>query len=63
LALGAEHALLADINQHLINLYQAIQQGEFKLATYANTEEDYYAARTRFNALIAEGLRTKAHQA
>lgn len=59
LGLGAEHALLADVNPHLINLYQAIQQGEFKLASYANTEEDYYAARTRFNALIAEGLRTK----
>jgi len=58
LGLGAEHALLADANPYLINLYQAIKAGTFQLAPYANTEDDYYAARDRFNDLIRAGVNT-----
>lgn len=59
LGLAPEHALLADINPHLINLFQAIQEGRFRQARYENTEADYYEARARFNDLIEAGLRTK----
>ena len=62
LGLNAEHALLADANPYLILLYKAIQLGEFKIAKYSNTSDDYYAARKRFNELIKDGIATKHQQ-
>lgn len=58
LGLGVEHALLADVNPYLINLYQTIKAGSFRVAPYSNTEHDYYAARERFNALITANIWT-----
>lgn len=55
-ALGAtlgvmpERAILSDVNPHLINLYRRIDQGMSNPQHWANTEEQYYEIRRRFNA-------------
>jgi DNA adenine methylase len=55
LALRPSHALLNDINPHLINFYTWVRSG-FKLTIEcANDEELYYQHRERFNQLIACG--------
>ena len=62
LGLGVEHALLADANPHLINLFHAIQDGELLRAPYGNDAEQYYEARDVFNRLIEKGIKTVAQQ-
>lgn len=54
LGLHPKHALLNDINPHLINFYQWLQRGltDVTLSADDNTEPSYYARRDRFNALI-----------
>jgi DNA adenine methylase len=59
--LGPERALLADTNQHIINLYQAVQVGDVSPGTVrefltaegrrlaAGGEDYYYEVRQRFN--------------
>ena len=62
LGLQVEHALLADINPHLIALFQDVQAGKFKLAEHKNTPEDFYLARSRFNQLVNNGLKLVAQK-
>ena len=62
LGLGVEHALLADANPHLINLFHAIQDGKLLRAPYGNDAEQYYEARDAFNRLIEKGIKTVTQQ-
>ncbi len=55
LGLQPESALLNDINPHLINFYQELREGFRIEIPMRNSERAYYAARTRFNRLLAEG--------
>lgn len=60
LGLHPRHALLSDINEHLINLYQWLKAGLFVEAEMLNEEAAFYVARSRFNELIrAQQHRTK----
>ncbi len=52
LGLRPQRALLSDINEHLINLYQWLKAGLVIDAEMQNDEAAFYAARHRFNALI-----------
>lgn len=52
LGLHPKRALLSDINEHLINLYQWLKVGLFIEADMQNEEAFFYAARSRFNELI-----------
>jgi len=55
LGLQPQKALLNDANPHLINFYQWIQRGLVVETDFRNDAEYFYAARARFNNLIAEG--------
>jgi len=55
LGLVPERALLNDINPHLINFYQYLQQGLFVTIHMENNADTYYAQRSRFNELIRAG--------
>jgi DNA adenine methylase len=54
LGLRPERALLNDINPHLINFYHEVHKGLRIDMPMRNSERAYYAARTRFNQLLAE---------
>jgi DNA adenine methylase len=56
LEINPEHALLNDINPHLINLYKQVHQGlGVDPNLFVNEEEHYYQCRERFNELIRQG--------
>lgn len=55
LGLQPDEALLNDINPHLINFYEHLQQGLELTFTWRNEEESFYEARRRFNDLIELG--------
>ncbi len=55
LGLKPEHALLNDINQHLINFYTQLQKGLKLTVETENCEASFYAQRDRFNLLIRQG--------
>lgn len=55
LGLGPERALINDINEHLINFYDWVQDRLVVELDFENSEEYYYAARDRFNYLIESG--------
>ena len=55
LALKPEHALLNDINTHLINFYSHLQRGLRLTIEMRNEEEFFYQHRRRFNELIHKG--------
>lgn len=55
LGLSASHALLNDINPHLINFYHQLQQGLKVSLHMENNKTVYYTHRDRFNFLIREG--------
>lgn len=63
LGLHPERALLADINEHLINFYTWLQKGLHIREDMLNEEAAFYAARTRFNDLIRAGLHHTAEAA
>ena len=48
-------ALLNDINPHLINFYNWLKRGLVIPFELANDEDQYYAARDRFNGLLKSG--------
>jgi DNA adenine methylase len=52
LDLQPQHALLNDLNAHLINFYQCLQQGLVSKVEMKNKERVYYQQRERFNELI-----------
>ena len=47
------HALLNDINPHVINFYRCLKRGLATSLQMENDERRYYAHRDRFNALLA----------
>ena len=55
LGLRPPAALLNDSNPHLINFYRRLQGGLRVDLAMANQADTYYAARARFNALVAAG--------
>lgn len=62
LSLNPKSALLNDVNEHAINLYQHIKHG-FKIRLdMENDEQHYYDAREKFNKLVQTG-RSNSRQA
>jgi DNA adenine methylase len=55
LGLRPNRAVLNDINPHLVNFYRHLQDGLQIEMPMRNSERAYYAARARFNRLLAEG--------
>ncbi len=55
LSLMPSHVLLNDINPHAINFYRWLKKGFRVDVLMRNDRELYYAHRTRFNSLIANG--------
>lgn len=55
LGLVPERALLSDINAHVIYFYRRLREGLVIDLTMANDAACYYAARERFNRLLADG--------
>ncbi len=54
LGLRPTHALLNDINPHLINFYNHLQRGLEITIEMKNEEQSFYRHRTRFNKLIKD---------
>jgi DNA adenine methylase len=52
LGLQPKHALLNDVNPHLINLYRQLQNGLTPCITMANDKDTYLIHRWQFNHLI-----------
>ena len=48
-------ALLNDINPHVINFYRQLKKGLVITLPMSNSEVKFYAARRRFNAILAGG--------
>ncbi len=55
LGLQPNRALLNDVNPHLINFYQQIQQGLRIKTPMLNERDAYFDTREKFNALILKG--------
>lgn len=55
LGLMPEHALLNDINPHLINFYRWLKRGLVVTLPMSNAETRYYTHRKRFNDLLSNG--------
>ena len=55
LGLLPERALLNDVNPHVINFYLQLKKGLVIAKPMSNSEVKFYAARRRFNALLATG--------
>ncbi|HOJ22236.1 MAG TPA: Dam family site-specific DNA-(adenine-N6)-methyltransferase [Armatimonadota bacterium] len=55
LGLLPKRALLSDINPHVISFYQHLREGLVIDLPMENDASFYYAARERFNRLVAEG--------
>ena len=55
LGLSPKHALLNDINPHLVNFYRWLKRGLVPRLDMRNRESAFYENRDRFNALIAAG--------
>jgi DNA adenine methylase len=63
LGLQPKHALLNDINSHLINFYRHVQNGLRIRVQMKNDEVLYYRHRERFNRLIRNGKAQTAEAA
>jgi DNA adenine methylase len=55
LGLMPEKALLNDVNPHLINFYSWLKRGLITALPCDNREAAFYAGRSRFNQLLADG--------
>ena len=55
LGLQPKHALLNDVNPHLINFYRHVQRGLRMRVRMRNDEELFYRQRDRFNRLVRTG--------
>lgn len=55
LGLRPKHALLNDVNPHLINFYTHLQSGLQLTIEAKNEAENYYSHRSRFNELVRVG--------
>ncbi|HYJ89550.1 MAG TPA: Dam family site-specific DNA-(adenine-N6)-methyltransferase [Pyrinomonadaceae bacterium] len=58
LGLKPEHALLNDVNPHLINFYRHLQRGLDVTIELENDAQAFYRHRSRFNELIGLGKTT-----
>lgn len=56
LALGITQGIFADINPHLIDLWQWVQRDGIVTEQFTNTEIGYVSARREFNRLVGLGL-------
>ena len=63
LAFQPDHALVNDVNPHLINFYQWVKRGLCEEVAFGNNEHQYYTARERFNQLFTEGLHRSSEAA
>jgi DNA adenine methylase len=63
LGLRPRTALLNDINEHLINFYQQVQNGLRLTLKAENEEKIFYVHRAKFNQLIVQGKSTTAEAA
>jgi DNA adenine methylase len=63
LALRPRHALLNDVNAHLIDFYRWLQRGLQIRIPLQNDEALFYAHRQRFNTLLASGRASTAESA
>lgn len=63
ISLEPEHALLNDVNTHLINFYTWLKRGLKIDFDMANEESAYYRCRERFNSLVIGGATTTAEAA
>ena len=63
LALRPKHALVNDLNQYVIHLYEQIQNTEFSLNSDFCTKEQYYLYRQEFNELIEQEKPLNSRQA
>lgn len=63
LGLQPARALLNDINPHLINFYQHLQNGMRPQIDMRNDEQLFYRHRDRFNRLIQNGKATSSEAA
>jgi DNA adenine methylase len=57
------HALLNDINPHVINFYDWLKRGLSITVEMANDKATYYGARHRFNELLSSGHEGSAEAA
>ena len=55
MGLMAGHALLNDINPHIINFYRRLKKGFVITDEMVNSKRRYYNCRVRFNQLLASG--------
>jgi DNA adenine methylase len=55
LGLQPKHALLNDVNPHLINFYRRVQEGLPVRIEMRNDEKLFYRQRERFNQLVRDG--------
>ncbi|MGD1524623.1 DNA adenine methylase [Vibrio owensii] len=51
-----KHAVINDLNPHVINLYRQIAAGMQLNESLQNTSDDYYKNRKRFNELAMQGI-------
>ena len=56
IGLSPARALLNDLNPHVINFYRWLKRGLIVSQPMRNSKSRYYAARTRFNAMLDAGL-------
>jgi DNA adenine methylase len=63
LGLRPSHALLNDVNPHLVNFYQWLRRGFVIDVPMHNDEALFYRHRARFNALLATGQSETAEAA
>jgi DNA adenine methylase len=63
IGLSPARALLNDLNPHVINFYRWLKRGLVVSQPMANSKPRYYAARTRFNAMLGAGLAETAEAA
>lgn len=63
LGLNPQTAILNDANVHLINFYHQVSQGLEIKQRLRNNADFYYAARTKFNALITKNKHNTAEAA
>ena len=61
--LTPSRALLNDVNPHVVNFYRWLKRGLKIDIRMANDAGTYYAGRTRFNALLADGQQGRAEAA
>lgn len=60
LGIAPKKARLNDLNPHVINFYQSIQEGFSIEIPMKNDEKFYYARRNQFNSLICNGQHTSS---